>query len=242
MDDDFNTAGALGALFELARVANTFMAAHPAGLAAADLVALAQVEETLVELLGALGVAIAETSMSSFPPEVIDLAPSSPDTRARTRMLRSRRCWPRARGSYRAELGCGRCGARRPGRARLHHRGHAAGRTRDLPAGKLSDVSAVVEGRNAVLEALRAGVPLTGALRRGLRGRRRSTRSSASRQSAGSRSAPCRARCSTSEACAGRTRASWPRSRPSPTHPSSRCSRGRRASREPHRRARSHHG
>jgi cysteinyl-tRNA synthetase len=74
MDDDFNTAGALGSLFELARVANTFMAAHPSGLAAADLVALAEVEETLVELLGALGVAIVETSMSSFPPEVIDLA------------------------------------------------------------------------------------------------------------------------------------------------------------------------
>ena len=74
MDDDFNTAGALGALFELARVANTFMAAHPAGLSSADLIVLGEVEETLVELLSALGVTLAETSTSSFPPEVIELA------------------------------------------------------------------------------------------------------------------------------------------------------------------------
>ncbi len=74
MDDDFNTAGALGALFELARVTNTFMSAHPTGFESGDLIALGEVEQTLVELLGAFGVAIAETSMSSFPPEVIDLA------------------------------------------------------------------------------------------------------------------------------------------------------------------------
>ena len=74
MDDDFNTAGALGALFELARVANTFMAAHPSGLKSADLIVLAEVEEALVELLGSLGVRIAESSVSGYPPEVIALA------------------------------------------------------------------------------------------------------------------------------------------------------------------------
>lgn len=74
MDDDFNTAGALGALFELARVANTFMAAQPAGFSSPDLIALAEVEETLVELLGALGVTLGDTVVSTYPAEVVGLA------------------------------------------------------------------------------------------------------------------------------------------------------------------------
>ncbi len=74
MDDDFNTAGALGALFELARVANTFMAAHPGGLSSADLLALSEVEEALVELIGALGIELAEVNRSSYPPEVVELS------------------------------------------------------------------------------------------------------------------------------------------------------------------------
>jgi cysteinyl-tRNA synthetase len=74
MDDDFNSAGALGALFELARSANSFMAAHPSGLSSADLIALAGIEETLVELLGALGVTLGETVVSKYPSEVVGLA------------------------------------------------------------------------------------------------------------------------------------------------------------------------
>ncbi|MDY0087999.1 MAG: cysteine--tRNA ligase [Coriobacteriia bacterium] len=75
MDDDFNTAGALGGLFELARAANAFMTEHSSGLSAADLVVLGEVEMALVELLGALGVAIVQkTSTHVLPAEVIDLA------------------------------------------------------------------------------------------------------------------------------------------------------------------------
>jgi cysteinyl-tRNA synthetase len=74
MDDDFNTAGALGALFELARAANSFMAAHPGGLSSADLIALGSVEEALVSLLGALGVTLGEASASTYPEEVVGLA------------------------------------------------------------------------------------------------------------------------------------------------------------------------
>ena len=74
MDDDFNTAGALGSLFELARSANTFMAAHPSGLEAADLIALGEVEETLTDLLGALGLELADVSPSVYPSEVVELA------------------------------------------------------------------------------------------------------------------------------------------------------------------------
>lgn len=74
MDDDFNTAGGLGALFELARVANTFMAAHRSGFSTEDLAALDEVERTLEELLGALGVTLSGASAGVYPPEVIELA------------------------------------------------------------------------------------------------------------------------------------------------------------------------
>jgi cysteinyl-tRNA synthetase len=76
MDDDFNTAGALGALFELARAANTFLTEHQSDLATADLVALAEAESQVVELLGVLGVTIAEPKQAGYPVEVIDLAAS----------------------------------------------------------------------------------------------------------------------------------------------------------------------
>lgn len=74
MDDDFNTAGALGALFELARAANTFLAENQSDLSTADLVALAEAEAQVVELLGVLGVEIVEVRQAGFPAEVIDLA------------------------------------------------------------------------------------------------------------------------------------------------------------------------
>ncbi len=74
MDDDFNTAGALGALFELVRAANTFMTASDSALATADLVALSDVEDVLVESLGALGVEIGGARQQGYPPEVVELA------------------------------------------------------------------------------------------------------------------------------------------------------------------------
>ncbi len=74
MDDDFNTAGALGALFELARVANSFISGNTAGLSSPDLIVLADVEEVLVDLLGAFGVTLGEAVTSSYPVEVIELA------------------------------------------------------------------------------------------------------------------------------------------------------------------------
>ena len=75
MDDDFNTAGALGAVFELARAANTFLAGHPSGLSSADLLVLGETEQCFVDLLGALGVEIvAKAGQAKLPLEVIELA------------------------------------------------------------------------------------------------------------------------------------------------------------------------
>jgi cysteinyl-tRNA synthetase len=74
MDDDFNTAGALGALFELARAANTFLSENQSDLASNDLVALAEAEAEVVELLEVLGVAIVESRQTGYPIEVVALA------------------------------------------------------------------------------------------------------------------------------------------------------------------------
>jgi cysteinyl-tRNA synthetase len=74
MDDDFNTAGALGALFELARAANTFLSENQSDLASADLVALAEAEAEVVELLEVLGVAIVEPRQTAYPIEMVALA------------------------------------------------------------------------------------------------------------------------------------------------------------------------
>ncbi len=74
MDDDFNSAGALGVTFELARTANTFMAAR-SGFSSADLGALGEVESVLVETLGALGVEVgAPVKDVGYPREVVALA------------------------------------------------------------------------------------------------------------------------------------------------------------------------
>lgn len=75
MDDDFNTAGALGAIFELAKATNTFLAENQGNLSAADLHVLSDAEETVVDLLGVLGVRVGDPSASeSAPPEVLELA------------------------------------------------------------------------------------------------------------------------------------------------------------------------
>jgi cysteinyl-tRNA synthetase len=75
MDDDFNTAGALGALFELARDANTFLADQQGSLSAADHRVLETAEVELVELLGVLGIEPKHSEMTEeYPSGVLDLA------------------------------------------------------------------------------------------------------------------------------------------------------------------------
>jgi cysteinyl-tRNA synthetase len=73
MDDDFNTAGALAALFELARVSNVFLNEH-ARLSSADRGALGRVADELDELALVLGVHLAEGESAPYPAEVVELA------------------------------------------------------------------------------------------------------------------------------------------------------------------------
>ncbi|MDO8915170.1 MAG: cysteine--tRNA ligase [Coriobacteriia bacterium] len=75
MDDDFNTAGALAAVFELARTANSFLASSQQTLSAADHAILAGAETTVIELLSVLGVTLQEqTTTGDYPREVIAVA------------------------------------------------------------------------------------------------------------------------------------------------------------------------
>jgi len=75
MDDDFNSAGALGAVFELARAANGFLSGNDGVLAAADLEALLSVETTIIDLLRVLGVTLpARESGPALPEGLVPLA------------------------------------------------------------------------------------------------------------------------------------------------------------------------
>jgi cysteinyl-tRNA synthetase len=75
MDDDFNSAGALGALFELARVANGFMSGSEAAFAPADVDALGRAADTVVSLLGVLGVAsTSDGAAAALPAGVVAIA------------------------------------------------------------------------------------------------------------------------------------------------------------------------
>jgi len=74
MDDDFNTAGALAAVFELAKAANVFLAEYQIDLCMDDKEALLLAEEVVVELLGVLGIEIAEPQECPYPDEVVALA------------------------------------------------------------------------------------------------------------------------------------------------------------------------
>jgi cysteinyl-tRNA synthetase len=75
MDDDFNTAGALGAVFELARQANTFLASGQADLSVEDRAVLASAEAEMAELLSVLGVTLEEGhGAARYPAEVVGLA------------------------------------------------------------------------------------------------------------------------------------------------------------------------
>jgi cysteinyl-tRNA synthetase len=74
MDDDFNTAGALAAVFELAKAANTFLADYQADLCEDDRLVLLQAEEVVVSMLRVLGIEIAGDQTCCYPMEVVDLA------------------------------------------------------------------------------------------------------------------------------------------------------------------------
>jgi cysteinyl-tRNA synthetase len=74
MDDDFNTAGALGAVFELARGANQFLADYQNDLCEEDRLVLCEAEDTVVTLLGVLGIEIVHDQTCCYPLEVVDLA------------------------------------------------------------------------------------------------------------------------------------------------------------------------
>ncbi len=72
MDDDFNTAGALAGLFDLVRSANSFVASHEGDLSADDVDALGGARDTVVELLGVLGVRIPRAGSATGGGEGID--------------------------------------------------------------------------------------------------------------------------------------------------------------------------
>jgi cysteinyl-tRNA synthetase len=75
MDDDFNTAGALAAVFELARTANSFLASNQGALSAGDHAVLAGADAAVVELLSVLGVTLQEQAKAGeYPREVIAAA------------------------------------------------------------------------------------------------------------------------------------------------------------------------
>lgn len=74
MDDDFNTAGALAALFELAKAANVFLSDYQVDLCEEDKDAIGAAERCVVDLLGALGIRIAEQVECCYPSEVLGLA------------------------------------------------------------------------------------------------------------------------------------------------------------------------
>lgn len=74
MDDDFNTAAALAAIFELAKAANVFLSEFQVDLCAEDKQAIGDAEETVVELLGVLGIEVTEEVAGEYPPEVLELS------------------------------------------------------------------------------------------------------------------------------------------------------------------------
>ena len=75
MDDDFNTAGALGAVFDLVRQANTFYSASEATLSPADLAALGAAADAAAELVGVLGVSLeAADGGDELPDGIVSLA------------------------------------------------------------------------------------------------------------------------------------------------------------------------
>ncbi|MDZ4166982.1 MAG: cysteine--tRNA ligase, partial [Coriobacteriia bacterium] len=155
MDDDFNTAEALAALFDLVRVLNTFLERHGIGDNARHAGRLEAAAATLKELLGVLGVsAVVGEQSNEYPSDVLALALGlagyeGTDTRAAVEALLA------ARTAARTERNWGAADAVRDGLAQLGFT------IEDTPAGArvafrpvgLGAMAEIIEGRNAVLEA-----------------------------------------------------------------------------------------
>ena len=73
MDDDFNTAGALGAVFSFVGTANTLLQTAPGKDA---LPTLEDASQTMIELLGVLGLVLdeSEATQEDYPQELFNLA------------------------------------------------------------------------------------------------------------------------------------------------------------------------
>lgn len=79
MDDDFNTAGAIGSLFELTKKVNTLAQERESNLTSDDRAALTFAADTIADLLGAIGVRVAADTKDTatvYPAEVAELATS----------------------------------------------------------------------------------------------------------------------------------------------------------------------
>ncbi|MDZ4180245.1 MAG: cysteine--tRNA ligase [Coriobacteriia bacterium] len=74
MDDDFNTAGALAAVFDLVRVTNRFLNDFGTGATGENVPVLKQSRDAIVTLLGALGIETPVRSGGTYPPEVVPVA------------------------------------------------------------------------------------------------------------------------------------------------------------------------
>ncbi len=72
MDDDFNTAGALGVIFSSITELNALIS--DTSIEAGDCASLQQVFDEIVELMGALGVSVLSQEEAQYPVEVIALA------------------------------------------------------------------------------------------------------------------------------------------------------------------------
>ena len=75
MDDDFNTAGALGAVFDLVRQANGLRSSNEAALSAADLGTLSAAADAVTELMAVFGVTVdGVEEQTGLPAAVVQLA------------------------------------------------------------------------------------------------------------------------------------------------------------------------
>jgi len=75
MDDDFNTAGALGAVFELVRATNRFLGEFGLGPHGENAPVLKQARDAIERLIGVLGIEAAPPAQSAgYPEEVVELA------------------------------------------------------------------------------------------------------------------------------------------------------------------------
>ncbi len=118
MDDDFNTAGALAAVFELAKAANVFLSEYQVDLCVEDKDALLDAEEVVVELLGVLGIEIFEPQTCCYPVEVVALA-ADVASYGGTDPEEAVECLLACRSAARAEKDWGRADAVRDGLAGL---------------------------------------------------------------------------------------------------------------------------